>query len=260
VWRQYWQLATDPFSASGAPYVSTSGHDEALARLLDTIESGQRRAVLRGGAGTGKSTLLTRLVHESRRPSRRFVRVARPETGTELFAALASGLGVRPRGPESAWKALTDAMRLGRWQKLATILIVDDSQTRETPEDRRDLERLEHVDSHPAARFCVVLSWTDPPDELNDAPARPWDLAIQLPPLLRSESMRYVAEKLAAAGRSEPAFTPRALVRLHDLSEGVPRGLDRLATLALMAGALRRREVVTPDVIDAVALECEPAA
>jgi MSHA biogenesis protein MshM len=261
VWRQYWQLANDPFPRSGASYVASSGHEEALARLQNTIDSGERRVVLRGAAGSGKTTLLNRLVNEGRRPSRRFARVAHPTNGPGLYAALAQGLGVRPNGGrESAWKSLTDAMRLCRWQKVTPVLIVDDAQSLDNLEDRRDLECLEHLDTHPDARFSVVLSWTEPEGDLCGAPTRAWDLSIRLPALLRSESVRYVEQKLAAAGRAEPAFTPFALVRLHDLSGGVPRGLDRLAMLALMAGAMRKREVVTPDLVDAVAGECEQAA
>lgn len=263
MWRKHWQLARDPFPASGSPYVGASGHEEALARMLHVIEGDGRRVILRGVSGSGKSTLLHRLVHEGRAPARRFARAGHVTRGAELFGALAQALGVGPKGGsgrESAWRSLSDAMRLCRWQKLATVLIVDDAQCLDTPEDRRDLERLDHLDTHPSARFCVVLSWSDPPDEPSNAPARDWDLSIRIPPLLRSESVRYVGEKLAAAGRTEPAFTPFALVRLHDLSGGVPRGLDRLATLALMAGALRKREMVTPDLVDAVASECEQAA
>ena len=79
---------------------------------------------------------------------------------------------------------------------------------------------------------------------------------IRLPALTRSEAEQYLAAKLAAAGRDEPTFTPRALNRLHACSLGIPRGLDRLASLALMAGALRGLEIVTPDLIEGVTQEC----
>ena len=84
----------------------------------------------------------------------------------------------------------------------------------------------------------------------------PWGLAIRLQPLTRSEAERFLTAKLAAAGRDEPAFTPRAITRLHALSAGVPRGLDRLASLALMAGAVRRLEMIPAEVVEGVAREC----
>ena len=79
---------------------------------------------------------------------------------------------------------------------------------------------------------------------------------LRVVPLTRSDAEKYLATRLSAAGRDEPTFSPRALDRLHAWSEGVPRGLDRMASLALMAGALRRVEIITPDIIDGVAREC----
>ena len=63
-------------------------------------------------------------------------------------------------------------------------------------------------------------------------------------------------ESLRAAGRAEPTFTPRALNVLHACSGGVPRGVARLGSLALMAGAVRGLEMITPEIIEGVALEC----
>jgi type II secretory pathway predicted ATPase ExeA len=124
--------------------------------------------------------------------------------------------------------------------------------------DRLDLERLEHLDPHPQANVTVLLAYrTGLDDELPaiHAPA-PWELVIRIPALTRSDAATYVTAKLAAAGRPEPAFTPRAISRLHAAAAGNPRTLDRLAALALMVGALRRLEIVTPEIVDGVSQEC----
>ncbi len=119
----------------------------------------------------------------------------------------------------------------------------------------RDLQRLTHLD--PPALLTVVQSFrpSDDMDEDSD-PAAAWQLAIRLPPLLRSETTRYVDHKLSAAGRVEPAFTTSALARLHDLSGGVPRGIDRLGSLSLKAAALEGLDRVAAEVVDGVAREC----
>jgi MSHA biogenesis protein MshM len=255
VWKRHWRLSGDPFLGPGAPFVGSSGHDEALARLVDSIETGQRLALLRGGEGLGKSTLLARAMSETRRTDRRFARVDAPLDGAGMFATLASGLGttvLAGAGRGAAWKALADAVRLCRWQKIHAVLVIDDCQELTDPSDRRDLERLAHLDPNPSTRLTVVQSFRDPHGESASA----WQLSIRLSPLTRSESTRYLAEKLAAAGRLEPLFTPRASNLLHDLSGGIPRALDRLGSLALMAGALRGLEMVTPEVIDGAAREC----
>ena len=176
-----------------------------------------------------------------------------------MFATLAGGLGVRvapdaTRG--TAWRALAEAARLCRWQGIRVVLAVDDVQVLGLGPDAADLGRLDHLDPDPAARLTVLR--VGRPDESAPDPDD-WDLSIRLEPLTRSESAEYLRAKLEAAGRPDPTFTSRAMTRLHALAGGVPRGLDRIAGLALMNGALRGLEVVPPEIVEEVAREC-PAA
>lgn len=262
MWLSHWKLTRDPFATNAAPYVATPTHEEAVARVVHAIESCQRSAVVRADAGLGKSFLLNRALAETRGPSRRVAHASGPLDGASLFTALAESLGTRVSAGASratAWRALAQAVRLERWQRSHVILVVDDVHLLTTSDDRSDLERLAHLESSPTARFTVVTAGR-PPDERLPV-AAPWDLTIRLSPLTRTEAEQFVVAKLALAGRTEPTFTPRALTRLHAGAEGIPRGLDRLGSLALMAGAMRGLEIITPDVIDGVTRECAlPAA
>lgn len=252
--QRHWNLNRDPFAPGGEPFVATPTHLEALARLRHAIETGQRRAVLRAEAGLGKSAVLGRVLAEIKGPGVRIARATSPVDGPSLWLSLAEGLGGRPepggtRG--SAWKGLADAARLCRAQGLGVVLAIDDCQDLTDPSDRLDLERLVHLDPHPRARVTVLQVGRDEP-----SPADPWGLAITLGPLTRGEASAYLAAKLAAAGRGEPTFTPRAITRWHALAGGVPRGLERLAALALIAGAVRGLEIIPPEVVDGVAAGC----
>ena len=182
--------------------------------------------------------------------------VVSPSDGASLFVDLAEGLGRRVApglGRSSAWRALCDAARLCRAQELHVVLAIDGSQSLNEPAYRLDLERLSGLDTHPDGRLTVLDVGRPSVDE---PPTHPWELVIRIDPLTRGDAEHYLSAKLSAAGRDEPTFTPRALHRLHAWSEGAPSGLDRLASLALMAGAWRRVEIVTPDIIDGVAQEC----
>jgi MSHA biogenesis protein MshM len=267
MWKRHWKLWRDPFAGPGTPYVPLPSHEEAVARLVDAVESGQRRSAIRAGAGLGKSAVLARALAETRGPSRRAVLLPSPGDGPGMLASLAEGLGRRVppgAGRGACWKALDDAVRLCRWQRLGVVLAVDDCQHLADPVDRLDLERLTHLDPHPDARLTVLLSYRTPEDDdpgpsaIAPTPAPPWELRVRLPALTRTDAEIYLSVKLAAAGRDVPTFTPRAIHRLHATSGGNPRGIDRLASLALRAGALRGLEVVTPDVVEGVAQECDP--
>lgn len=260
MWKPYWKLNADPFLDGGSPFVGLATHREAVARLVESIESGRRLAVLRGGGGTGKSRVLAQALAECRSPSRKVARLTGPLDGTALFGSLATALGARVPAASSrsqTWRALLDAVRLCRWQRLQVVLAIDDCQALDSTADQLDLERLRHLDPLGEGRLTVVQVHRDGDgDEAETEDLAELDrLAIRLGPLTRSECVEYLTSKLAAAGRAEPTFTPRACNRLLAGSEGNPRRLDRLATLALMAGAVRGVEIVTPEVVDGITQE-----
>lgn len=257
MWKRYWKLVRDPFDEVSSPFVPLEAHREAVARLTETIETGRRLTILQERGGMGKSRVLARALDETRSPWRRVARISSPIDGTALFAELALALGSTvPVGASRAvaWRRLSDALRLCRWQRFQVVLAIDDCQDLVAATDRLDLGRLVHADPHPATRLSVIQVFRLADDDARTAD--PWELTISLPSLMRSECERYVTTKLAAAGREAPAFTPRAYHRLHSLTEGVPRSLDRLATLALMAGAMRGLEIIPAEVVEGVSTEC----
>jgi type II secretory pathway predicted ATPase ExeA len=195
---------------------------------------------------------------------RRFVRVNAPLDGVSLIGMLAVGLGARlPREFDrcAAWRAFSDALKICRWQSIHAVVLIDDAHVLVEERDRRDLQRLEHFESDPTTQLTVLETFLE---STGESSAR-WDgqpdplgsVANRLHALTRSETDRYVAEKLAAATRVERTFTTRAVSRLYEATRGVPRGIDRLGTLSLMAGAVRRLAVITPDVIDYARSECD---
>ena len=259
MWLRHWNLTRNPFDDRRVTFVETPKHTEAVSRLVHTIESAGRSARLLAGPGLGKSRVLARAIEATRSPTRRVARANGLTDGADLFATLATGLGSRlvPDAPRStAWRALAEAARLCRWQGLHVVLAIDDCQGLREGADRLDLDRLDHLDPDPATRLTVLR--VGRPSEQTDDPSLgiTWDLAVRLGPLTRSEAGNYLASKLDDAGRPEPAFTPRALTRLHSLSGGIPRGLDRLATLALMATAVRGLEMVPSEVVEDASREC----
>ena len=67
----------------------------------------------------------------------------------------------------------------------------------------------------------------------------------------RGHTGERLAQAFAPAGFAPSDLRARA---------AAPRGVDRLASLALMAGALQRLERVGPEVVAGVARACLPAA
>ena len=169
VWKRHWRLTGDPFLGPGAPYVRdvgprrgrrpAGGLDRDRASGSPCSARGRAGQVDRPGAGGRRDEGAAPAV----RPGRR-----RRSTGRAMLAGLAAGLGVRSRRaragrpPGRPWPT---PCRLCRWQKIQAVLVVDDCQDLTDPADRRDLERLTHLDPNPAARLTVVQSFREPDDD-----------------------------------------------------------------------------------------------
>ena len=54
VWYRHWGLVRHPFDDAESPYVSLPSHDEAIYRLVYSIEQGHRQVVFTAAAGPGQ--------------------------------------------------------------------------------------------------------------------------------------------------------------------------------------------------------------
>jgi type II secretory pathway predicted ATPase ExeA len=249
LWPGHWNLVRDPFAPGGSPYVSTPGHDEAVAQLVHAIAAGERRVSLIAESGMGKTIVLTRALAKAKTPSLRVALAVAPVDGPSLMASLARSLRLR-HDPESSaarsWRALVDAARLIRAQRGRLVLAVDSAQWLDTPEARRDLDRLVHLDSGPEP-IVTLIEVSQPVGDTSQIAHEA--IPIPLGPLTRGETSAYLATKLRLAGRDAPTFTPRGLTCLHSLAGGVPGRLDRLARLALVAGGLEGVDRVDEEIL-----------
>jgi len=259
MWMRHWDLARDPFAEPGSPYVSLPSHDEAVARLAYAVQTGQPHVVVRAASGMGKTAVLRQAIGQIRGPRCRVAVVSEPPDGATLLGRLADGLGARP-GPErslgQAWRSLERAVRVLCLEGLQVVLAIDDcrgagGRARNLAPGLVGLERLTPRDRR---GVTVIELSRDDADQTTLDDDR-WALRAALRPLTRSEAEAYLLQKLAAAGCRKPIFTSRAITRLQSLCAGVPRGLERLATLSLTAGAIHGNEVIPAEIVDGVARE-----
>ena len=58
------------------------------------------------------------------------------------------------------------------------------------------------------------------------------------------ETAGYIHHQLQLAGRSDPLFTDDAIALIHQTSRGKPRGVNRLAIAALIAGCAAGKNLI----------------
>ena len=250
MWLRHWDLRRDPFRPGSGPFVPLPGHEEAVARIVHLVRSAEPRIALRGLPGIGKSSALAEAFRRLRHPSRRLALIRQPADESTLLQGLGGAFGIMNR-PVS-FGHLLDASRLLKALGVAAVIAVDGAELLGAPEECRVLDRIEAVGRQSGAAWTVIVAGHGGTGTTADRP-----LTIRFDRLTRREAERYLVEKLRAAGRSEPTFTDRALLRLHAIAEGVPGAIDRLAGLALRAAAVEGREMVPEAVVEGVAAECE---
>ena len=243
MYRTQWQLERSPFAVTPqlthcypAPALT-----EALARIEYLVTQRRRVGALLGGAGLGKTTVLAKAESQLARGG---VQVARVDalgiSPRELLWQTSVQLGVAPRVEDDLprlWRRLSDRLAENRWQNLATVLLVDDAG-QAGPDLAQQLARLARLEVDPASRWTLVLAAeADQLARWPDALLHSIDLRIDLYPWSENDTIDYVQHSLVDAGCVAPIFTDEALVKLHELSHGVPRFVVRLADYALLAAS-----------------------
>lgn len=80
--------------------------------------------------------------------------------------------------------------------------------------------------------------------QVNDAIAQRVDLRYHLPALSKEETAAYIAKHLAAVKTDREIFTQTALGVIHEYCGGIPRKINKVATVCLLAGAGRDLKLI----------------
>jgi general secretion pathway protein A len=173
----------------------------------------------------------------------------------EFLRHLAIGFGLNP-APEAAisslWRLVTDRIVEYGYQQLETVVLLDDADWA-SPEVSSQVYRLAQLDVSPDAQLTIALAGR------HDRMGRIWESMLDLAELRidlgaweATDTEAYLDNSLAQAGRKTPIFDDPAILRLHQLSHGVPRRVSQLADLALAAGAGQTLDRIDAETVESV--------
>ncbi len=263
MYANYWGLETAPFSKSHdiRHFHESEVHEEALSRLLYLIEERRRCGLLSGGPGTGKSLLLKIVDDQVRRSQRQSVMLNLPGlTGEEVPRRLAQALGIFPLPSDTyeAWTAIEDHL-LSMLAFEHQAVVIFDGLERAGRGGLEAVERLVQLADNVAGGLTVILATRS--ERLPAGAARVAehiDLRADLVPLDATQTADYVTDILGQCGRTDLTFTPEAFRKLAELSGGIPRAIDRLADLSMLAAMGEDMPYVDESIIEQVAIELQP--
>src|SRR5258706_4318416 len=233
-----------PFNLTPDPkflYLNAS-YREALASLRYGINERKGFVSLIGEAGTGKTTLLRRLLAELG-PDVRSVLILNPAVDfDELLVFILTDLGHSPP-PGTPKLQLLQALNAELLDTLArggnVVVLIDEAQDLSIPV----LEELRLLSNLETAKEKILQFVLAGQPELDGMLARPelrqlrQRIAVpaRLRPLGKGEVAAYVAARISAAGGdARGIFAPSALRQLYQFSRGVPRLVNVACDSALV--------------------------
>lgn len=265
MYEDYYKLKDKPFQLTPDArfFFSSKGHNRAMAYLRYGIGQGEGFIVITGGIGTGKTMLLRNLFNELDQDSIIAVEIVSTQLRSEdLVIAVAEAFGVRVEGrskPEIL-NALEEDLYQKRQDGYRLLLVVDEAHN--LPEDTLEELRMlsNYHDDEGALLQSFLLGQVQLKHKLQSAGMEQFRQRIiagyHLQPLERDETEQYITYRLTQAGwLDDPLIGMDAYERIHLVTAGVPRRINRLCERLLLYGALEQIHEIEARHVDTVAAE-----
>jgi len=161
---------------------------------------------------------------------------------------------------ESLLNQIADAVFLLHTEGISPVLIIDEAQLisdREIFDEIRLLTNFQLDDRN----LITIIMMGQP--ELRLMLANPVfeplrqriTMQYHLSPLEMDDIQDYLDCRLEIAGGEAGLFSPDAVQRIYELSEGVPRRINQIATNAILEGYGRDEAIIDAAIVDEVASE-----
>ena len=260
----FYRLRERPFNVTADPkflYLNAC-YREALASLNYGIMQRKGFITLIGEAGTGKTTLLKKLMDDLDQNTRTVFIFNTNVSFDEMLEYMFHEFDLPVHNGKRLYMLqrlntfLLDELRAGR----NVALLIDEAQDLEYSV-MEDLRLLSNLETAKEKILQIVLSGQP---ELGQKLGNPslrqlrQRVAIncRLQPLSPDEVSEYIVARLMAAGCADPRlFSRDAEAKIYEISRGIPRVVNHLATQALLEGMARGVSEVDAAIVEAVAAE-----
>jgi len=263
MYKEFFGLRANPFNVNPDPrYLFLTRHtEEALACLTYGIQSRKGFVLLTGEVGTGKTTLINKLlewlrlqqvatafVFNSRMNVPQFLDYMMADFGIPCDSKAKSQILLR------LYNWLLDRYRAGE----TAVLIVDEAQNL-SDEVLEEIRMLTNLETFTEKLLQIVLVGQPELETKLKMPQlrqlrQRLTLRAKTHPLTLEETKAYVQQRLRIAGSDgRQIFDGDALNSIHKYSNGIPRVVNLLCEHCLVSAFVDQKPTINESIVDAVA-------
>ena len=266
MYKSFFGLKENPFNVNPDPryLFLTKQIEEALSGLMYGIQTRKGFITLTGEVGTGKTTLVNRLLDwlHLKRTKTAFLFNSRMNTN-QLFDFIMAEFDI-PCDNKSKSQQL---MKLNHWlleryrAGETAVLIVDEAQNLTFPV-LEEIRLLTNLETSTEKLLQIVLSGQPELEERLKLPQlrqlrQRITLRCRTMPMTKEQTNDYIHERLRIAGADpqQEIFSAKAVDSVHYFSMGIPRVINLLCEHALINSFVDQQKIVEAKVIEDVARE-----
>ncbi len=259
MYKGFFGLKDNPFNVNPDPrfLFFTKEIEEAFSGLKYGVQNRKGFITLTGEVGTGKTTLVNRLLDwlQEERVRTAFLFNSRMNS-TQLFDFILAEFGIACESRSKSQllmklnQFLLDRFRAGE----TTVLIVDEAQNLTYPV-LEEIRLLTNLETSTEKLLQIILSGQPELEEKLKLPQlrqlrQRIMLRCKTSPLSKEQTHDYIIERLRIAGADgSPIFSPEAVAMVHKYSVGIPRVINLLCEHSLINAYVDQQRPISPKIV-----------
>ena len=265
MYKSFYGLKENPFNVNPDPrfLFLTKQIEEALTGLMYGIQTRKGFITLTGEVGTGKTTLVNRLLDwlHHRKSRTAFLFNSRINSN-QLFDFILAEFDI----PCEFKSKSQQLMKLNSWlleryrMGETVVLIIDEAQNLTYPV-LEEIRLLTNLETSTEKLLQIILSGQPELEEKLKLPQlrqlrQRIMLRCKTAALSKEQTQSYIVERLKIAGAPDDAiFSAAAVDAIHIYSLGIPRVINLLCEHSLVNGFVEQQRPIQPKIVEEVARE-----
>ncbi|RMF95533.1 MAG: AAA family ATPase [Candidatus Schekmanbacteria bacterium] len=261
MYKDYYELNAFPFDNVPDPffYFPSSSHETTLRRSLFAIQNRKGAVMICGEPGCGKTLLIRTLIHSLDSEKYEIGLIGNPSLDTiDLQKEILYQIGVEdiPEDKLDIIHSLNENLLNNFKRGKDTVIFIDEAHIIKNNEIFDEIRLL--LNFQLDDRYLLTILLAGQPElrtKISRIPQLEQRISVkcELKPLTYEETVGYITLRLKKSGAKRGIFTKESLDLIYELSGGIPRLINNICDLALLAGYEKGCEQIDTVLVNEVA-------